>query len=284
MHDRATDSGYIWRRLSADLPGILLALAIAFGSLFLVENRLSKEKEQLLESGGAVTVQAQTQWIEADKLDEAAIGLEEAILSQEELLRAVEGMEGAGVVSPHEPKPGQLSMEQAVSCGEEWIEGFLLPHLGSEDASLQEYQVNCYLWTKEEEGEDAGGNESHSYWNITLKSQDTDAQLSMSAVTGQVLYAMVGYAHPIEHEEDIFMRLAEDYMESFGIGADYVALGEEVNEWSVYQACEDGVLSATVEVSDVVVSAIKAVEEWAQGTIYETQDYFYIRLYLESED
>lgn len=115
----------------ADLLGILAAIAIAFGGLALVEVRLAAEEDRILDAGGEMRIiQVQTQKMEAQDVDEAAV--RQAELTQEELAQAVECLKRGGDRHLHEPQAGQLSMAQAVDCGKGWMEEFLLPRLGLE--------------------------------------------------------------------------------------------------------------------------------------------------------
>ena len=69
----------------ADLLGILAAIAIAFGGLALVEVRLAAEEDRILDAGGEMRIiQVQTQKMEAQDVDEAAV--RQAELTQEELM------------------------------------------------------------------------------------------------------------------------------------------------------------------------------------------------------
>ena len=79
----------------ADLLGILAAIAIAFGGLALVEVRLAAEEDRILDAGGEMRIiQVQTQKMEAQDVDEAAV--RQAELTQEELAQAVECLKRGG--------------------------------------------------------------------------------------------------------------------------------------------------------------------------------------------
>ena len=155
----------------ADLLGILAAIAIAFGGLALVEVRLAAEEDRILDAGGEMRIiQVQTQKMEAQDVDEAAV--RQAELTQEELAQAVECLKRGGDRHLHEPQAGQLSMAQAVDCGKGWTEEFLLPRLGlepDEGGEAREYKVGCFLWAREEDaGEESGEAPWLSYWAVEL--------------------------------------------------------------------------------------------------------------------
>ena len=184
----------------ADLLGILAAIAIAFGGLALVEVRLAAEEDRILDAGGEMRIiQVQTQKMEAQDVDEAAV--RQAELTQEELAQAVECLKRGGDRHLHEPQAGQLSMAQAVDCGKGWMEEFLLPRLGlepDEGGEAREYKVGCFLWAREEESGEAPW---LSYWAVELNAAGIDGMLILNAATGQVMSAAVTVSHPIEYQD-----------------------------------------------------------------------------------
>lgn len=216
----------------SNLPGIAAALAIAFGAVMLVQRQLISERLELLEGGGAVALPAQNLQTDAEKLEEAESAEEGAgrEMTREELMRALEFLESPGEIYPHEPRPGQLSMDRAVQCAREWMRDFLLPQLGiaaDDGGEGTEYRAACFLWTREESGGDTE-DPLLSYWTVSLLGQEIGGMLVLNAATGQVMDAVIDCTAPVEYQEDSDMtRILEEYMDSFAMGKeDYSRLTE----------------------------------------------------------
>lgn len=275
--DRAGNTPAPWRGAAVNACGILLAFGAAFGGVFLVQEGLDSEMAGLLQGGGALQVPvrsetaletgtAQAGWTEAEKR-----------LTQEELLLAVECLNGTEEFYPHEPLPGQLSMAQAIESGREWLEVFFLPRLGAEDNGQREYRVNCYLWTRRAEGETEGTDSRRSYWTVALSCQELEAGLVLNAVSGQVLEASVTVKSPVEYQaRENLAALLGDYAESFGTAEEYLLVDEK--NGSMYQSIGEGGLCAVLKTGSIVVSKADtdAVEYFTEM--------LNIRLYLTRED
>lgn len=262
----------------ADLLGILAAIAIAFGGLALVEVRLAAEEDRILDAGGEMRIiQVQTQKMEAQDVDEAAV-------RQEELAQAVECLKRGGDRHLHEPQAGQLSMAQAVDCGKGWMEEFLLPRLGlepDEGGEAREYKVGCFLWAREEESGEAPW---LSYWAVELNAAGIDGMLILNAATGQVMSAAVTVSHPIEYQDrDRIDTLLDDYADSFGIVSSYSTVGRyDLGTKSFRKSLGNGEMSAVIDISSVVMtSADNAAGDMDTPDSRAIYEYEYVYIYLQ---
>ncbi len=267
----------------ADLLGILAAIAIAFGGLALVEVRLAAEEDRILDAGGEMRIiQVQTQKMEAQDVDEAAV--RQAELTQEELAQAVECLKRGGDRHLHEPQAGQLSMAQAVDCGKGWMEEFLLPRLGlepDEGGEAREYKVGCFLWAREEESGEAPW---LSYWAVELNAAGIDGMLILNAATGQVMSAAVTVSHPIEYQDrDRIDTLLDDYADSFGIVSSYSTVGRyDLGTKSFRKSLGNGEVSAVIDISSVVMtSADNAAGDMDTPDSRAIYEYEYVYIYLQ---
>nr|WP_300659116.1 hypothetical protein [uncultured Acetatifactor sp.] len=267
----------------ADLLGILAAIAIAFGGLALVEVRLAAEEDRILDAGGEMRIiQVQTQKMEAQDVDEAAV--RQAELTQEELAQAVECLKRGGDRHLHEPQAGQLSMAQAVDCGKGWMEEFLLPRLGlepDEGGEAREYKVGCFLWAREEESGEAPW---LSYWAVELNAAGIDGMLILNAATGQVMSAAVTVSHPIEYQDrDRIDTLLDDYADSFGIVSSYSTVGRyDLGTKSFRKSLGNGEMSAVIDISSVVMtSADNAAGDMDTPDSRAIYEYEYVYIYLQ---
>lgn len=265
--------------LFINLLGVLCALAIAFSSLFLVQGRLQGEQDKLLAGGGLVELPQ----IETAGAVEVSDALVLNQLAEEELLQLVYSLEQKGEVRPHEPLQGQLTMIQAMDCGEVWLEEFFLPHFGLNDLFSGEYKISCYLWAPETAGQDIEATPWFSCWTVSISSRNIDASLTLSAVSGQVLDASVSCSAPVPYQDgDSLMTLLGDYAFSFSLEEDYTLFyggetdsGAKKLPW--YQSIGTKGLYAAIQADNIVVSV-------ADSNTYPLyQEFFNVHLYLCSE-
>ena len=262
--------------------GILAAFGVAFGGLFLVQASLAREANVLLRSGGMVEVPVQqesmTSW-EAGQVEVVP-----ARLTQEELKLAVEKLERETEACPHEPWPGQLTLVEAIECGREWMESFLLPHLGMEEYQMPEYNSNCYLWAWQSDVEAGEQNPVFSYWNVWTTAGGLEIDLTLNAVTGQVLRAVLttGGRMPVEYRgKDKLAALLADYADSFGLGGHYRILdGTDTmaSGWQMQQSVGEGIYAA-METSSVML-AVSTADGHYSG---ENTEIFQLDLRLRTE-
>ena len=259
--------------------GVLCAFVIAFSGLFLVQSRLMGEQDKLLKGGGLVELPQ----IETAGTVEVGDALVLNQLAEEELLQLVYSLEQKGEVRPHEPLQGQLTMIQAMDCGEVWLEEFFLPHFGLNDIFSGEYRISCYLWAPETTGQDIEAAPWFSCWTVSISNRNIDASLTLSAVSGQVLDASISCSAPVPYQDgDSLMSLLGDYALSFGPEEDYTLIyggetdsGAKKLPW--YQSIGDEGLYAAIQADNIVVS----VADSDTYSLY--QEFFNVHLYLCSE-
>lgn len=272
------------KSIFVNLAGILAALAIALGVLLLVQNRLAAERLSLLNGGGKVEVPVQAKQVEAQGAGEIEITI--TVLTEEELIQAVEVLESPGEPVYHEPMTGQLSMAQAVECGKKWMMDFLLPELGISPADDgEEYRAACFLWTSEENDGGAVHNPQLSFWAVSLDGPGVDAMLTLNAVTGQILNAAITSSYPVEYQDQYsIIALLEDYMDSFGLEADYSRLKQESdNCWKICRDNGEKGINAAVRISTQAIAVSKYDSEH-DVDFEELEETVYIHLYLEAAD
>lgn len=200
-----------------NLSGILAALTITFGGLFLVQFKLNQEQERLLTDSGLIEL-PQTEFIEVIEAGDLSLSV---LLTEEQLEELRNILEEPGETAPHEPLSGQLSMAQAIECGQTWLKDFFLPRLGISDNSLLDYKAVCYLWAPESPDSEPENRPWLSCWTISLSNQHMEAVLILNAVTGQILDATVSCFSPIEYQEqNALMTLLKGFASSFGMDND----------------------------------------------------------------
>lgn len=246
----------------SNLLGIAAALVIAFGAVALVQRQLSGEKRELLEGGGVVSLPAQNLQTDVEKLQEAEDAEEGAgrKMIREELMRTLEFLENPGEIYPHEPRPGQLSMDRAVRCAKEWMRDFLLPQLGiaAEDGGEgPEYRAACFLWSGGEENGVAVEEPILSYWTVSLSGPEINGMLVLNAATGQVMNAVIDCTALVEYQENSDMtRILEEYMDSFGLEEEDSSWLTQIGSsgWSLCRGYGEDRISAAINISTVAIA------------------------------
>lgn len=228
--------------------GIGLALVLALGGLGLMEHLLEEKRARLLSSSGG--------------LDETGLSLETAkpdggqrLLTGEELRQVLAAMQGRE--APHEPLEGQLSMEQAMERGKSWMEEFCLAEL-QWPGEQKYHKMDARLCRRQGEEERENSNILYSYWTVSLESQEVGVELTLHAVTGQVLEAKLSfhqlrwgredsdYLYTQDFSDEVVWNLLERYADSFGLAVDPVLLLEQgyfsksLNEGEFYAVAKTG--------------------------------------------
>ena len=258
--------------------GILSAFAIAFGGLFLVQGRLSLEQEKLLESGGVMEL---PQTITTETAESVVVSLWDS-LAEEELLQLVHNLEQKEEIKPHEPLEGQLTMIQAINCGEAWLEEFLMSDMASNGLTAKDYRVNCYLWTPEATGADAEASPWLGCWTVSLSNPNIDASLTLSAVSGQVLDASVNLSPVLYQGREDLLTLLEKYASSFGLEGDDILISfenKDANEKGLlcYQSIGTRGLYAAIQANNTIFAITDTDTE---TPLY--MERFNVHLYLSS--
>lgn len=265
-------------RTAVNLIGILSAFAIAFCGLFLVQGRLNLEQNKLLESGGVVEL---PQTITTEAAESAIVSLRDS-LAEEELLQLVHGLEQKEELIPHEPLEGQLTMIQAINCGEAWLEEFFLSDVTSDDLTAKDYRANCYLWTPEAAGADGEASPWLGCWTVSLSNQNIDASLTLSAVSGQILEASVSLSPVLYRGREDLLTLLEKYASSFGLEGDDILISfedKDANEKGLlcYQSIGTRGLYAAIQTGNIIFAIAGADTE---TSLY--MERFNVHLYLSS--
>jgi hypothetical protein len=260
-----------------NLLGIFLALGAALGGLLLVQGRLGQEKENLFRGSGIVTMPLQVLETETQVLEVT----EKTILSEDQLLQAVQDLGSGQDVYPHEPQAGQLSMVQAIDCGRDWVEDFFMRHFGlsgteGAEPGLQEFKAYCYLWSPGEGGVQGKEDLFHSYWTVSFQSREMTAELILNGVSGQVLDASINCYVSLEYQDGGGLSaVLEEYARSFDMET-----GEPGGQWTqegiLYQPMGSGGIFAAVKTGDLFLCRADDPE----GQMIQSVEIFQFHFYL----
>lgn len=174
------------KKFMGTAAALLLSLCIAAGGLCILRVGLEKEEESLLSGGGTVEQKSVS---EDRQGEEVRYSQSDTCLSAEELSLILKKEEDSGIRCPHEPYYGQLSIEEAVERGKEWLnqlkqESSFLADLWQET----DWNVAANLSRPGEESEmTVDSNRIFSSWHLEFYGTEENIYLEMNAVTGQIL-------------------------------------------------------------------------------------------------
>lgn len=225
--------------------GIVLAAGITAGGLFFMEYMLTERRTALFSEGGKVKA------VLSVRETESSAG-RRVSLSEEELTEILLSMESGETEQPHEPIGAQLTMEQAVERGKEWLEALCGDYLGEEMSGKYE-RIYAELCVKTDGYAESGlSRELFSYWTVMLNAREMRAELAMNAVTGQVLNAaLYAYLPGFAFSEIDRERLLEEYCSSFGLEMDDLLW---IRDGMLWRSLGNGNLFAGVKTEDFAIA------------------------------
>lgn len=170
---------------------LFLAVIFVFGSMEIMNLILRARERQFLSESGRVVVEAPVRaWQEGDGSMEGENGensQEGYMLTAEQMEEVISSWDESKAVF-HSPVNGQISMEEAMKAGEEWLmEMGMIENVDDETHSMyarlstavQKESVNAQL------------EPYYSFWFVRYTSQSMMAFLYINAVTGKVWNADV---------------------------------------------------------------------------------------------
>lgn len=234
---------------------LLLAAVFVLGSIAGMDFILQMRERQRLEESGTVEVESPVLAWQAQAAEEGGAGQdgtdtrpdgeEDRLLTEEQMADVIRYRNDCEGEFLHDPAKGQITMEQAIASGENWLVemGFAeeIEEIadGNEDSIRAKRVVSgktepavllsrVSLGTKTpENGLQIPVASYFSFWTVRFSNKYMYVSLSVNAVTGKVwdaeitLYGNTAYSQSIEKLE-LFIKLAgvqtqtEDYIETDG--------------------------------------------------------------------
>lgn len=218
-----------------------------------------------------------TEWQEEQVTEHAAggetgqetdeIGFHGVTMSERTRFQVLSVWEKGGSELLHEPKPGQMNMEQAICAGQEWIRsmagyGNIPKELSGCDfdktsASLCALDVQAQL--RDDEG--ALDEAMLSYWTVRFEKSNTIVSLKIHAASGEVWEADFS----VEDENKLAETLDEGALldRAFPFVQADAAPRElvlDLRTCTVYQSFPDGLVCAAVKRYDIHVNDKKPIK------------------------
>lgn len=179
----------------------LLSLGAVLGGWYLTRALLEQRREAILGRTGEIPLQSAGSSLfsrkdtEADENDIAgeSSGSEffqgEAV-SEEMMARVLTVWARGGRVLPHEPKQGQMNMEQAIGAGREWIAAMAEHGVLLSDSTEGEFNnITARLCTLE--GSVDFDEKLVSYWSMKFIADDMEINLTLHAMSGEIWSASI---------------------------------------------------------------------------------------------
>ncbi len=164
-----------------------LSFAVVFGGWFLTKEMLNRKEAEILAEKGQISIEV-SENVAENEGQENQVAQEEfegKVLSEDVIAQILAIWEAGGRELPHEPKTGQMNMEQAIKAGREWIDTLAeknyLPTYLSECSFDNTSAALCTLESKVSIDEAL-----MSYWRIVYAEGDVEIILTLHAVSGQV--------------------------------------------------------------------------------------------------
>lgn len=176
---------------------VLLSFGIVFGGWFLTKALLVQKREAFLERTGQVALQSsETALLSEDWPGEAAGDLaggalfEGESLSEDMIAEVLAAWENGGNELPHEPKRGQMNMEQAIDAGKDWIAVMAEHGIVPEELAECDFdKVTARLCTLEAQVD--FDENLLSYWSIQFTEDDVVVSLTVHAASGEIWKANI---------------------------------------------------------------------------------------------
>lgn len=255
------------------LLAVCLSTAVVFGGWFFTVERLGQKEAELLARKGEVALGASGKDIKEKESKETEAEFQEKKLSEDEMATILATWEGGGYALLHEPLEGQMTMEQAILAGKDWInrlaEQKILPDfLAGEEPSFDKIKaVLSTIDTKSSPEEKT----LFGSWTITYEKDDVEIILKLHAASGQIwgadIYAKPGTMLPESFNNGELLTIAFPAMK--GKNVELITVGR-----TVYKCYTGGKVYAALKRSSILVNEkrpLTYLKLWLTTGFYEVE-------------
>ena len=175
----------------------MLSFGVVLGGWYLTRALLEQRREEFLGRTGEILMQSsETALLSAEMSEDAAGEAEETVsfqgemLSEDMMAKVLAVWESGGRELPHEPKRGQMNMEQAIEAGKEWIaamaeQGIFPPEIAEGKFDYVSARL-CTLEAQVDFDENL-----ISYWSLQFIADEAEVSLTIHAMSGDVWQARI---------------------------------------------------------------------------------------------
>lgn len=170
---------------------LFLAVAFVFGSMEVMNLILKERERQFLSESGRVVVEApirawQEQNTDRDEGSSEYFNNQGYTLSNGQIEDVINCWNERIAVTVHNPVNGQISMEEAVKVGKEWLAEMGMEE-SEQEGDAESYFRNAMLGVAKQNTSGEVQLESYySFWIVNFSNQSMNAILYLNAVTGKV--------------------------------------------------------------------------------------------------
>lgn len=208
----------MYKRILEAVAAFAFSVCIVAGSLYIFQISLRNGERSMLSEGGIAASNSLYDYRPGGEAGVSASYVETDIrLSEDEIYHILKNREEAVTYQPHEPYYGQLTMEQAVEKGEEWLKLFKEEN----PALLLPDNLGGRVWANlarpgSENIPVIDSSRILSFWILHYYAAGAAVELEMNAVTGEILDMTIR----VENVEDILgqedrERMLETFTEQF---------------------------------------------------------------------
>lgn len=180
----------------------LLSFGVVLGGWYLARTLLEQRQKEFLAGTGEILIQSpETALLSVETQENAVTEVAAGIpfqgeaLTEEMMAKVLDVWERGGRAIPHEPKKGQMNMEQAIEAGKEWIavmaEQGIIPFERVENGFDHITARLCTLEVQVDFDESL-----LSYWSIQFLAYDVEVRLTIHAVSGEIWIAKIQMEDP----------------------------------------------------------------------------------------
>ena len=246
---------------------MFLASAFIFGSMAVMNFILYIREDQLLSESGMAVVESPVRpwqgW--GNEPDEKEDG-ERYSLTAVQVRDAMESWNKRLGETLHDPVEGQVSMEEAVQEGEEWL---ISMGIGEAQGAVDGLKfVKAALGVGIQKGSSRVRLEPYySFWTVHFSGSYTDAVLYLNAVTGKVWRAEVTFYDNLP--EELPCEKLGQFVEMAGLQVTDDAAEINAEKTQATLVVEDGLLYAGLNYQNVVLGDNAVVEYTSRELLYD---------------
>lgn len=241
-----------------------VSFGIVVGGWFFTKALLYQKRAEFLERIGQIPLEpSDSTAFLSDGQDHVWDGTDSTVftgeeLSEEQMAEVLAVWERGGMEVPHEPKTGQISMEQAITAGKDWITA--MAEQGIIPAGGEDKTIHARLCTIETEVD--FDKKLLSYWSIEYFKEELTVKMVIHAMSGQVWNAQI-----LMWEEN---GMTEIYVDEKWIGAAFPFM----KDWDVEyvgaegeEGIEDVFVKGCVRASAKISKVRDVRGEWDYGLL-----------------
>ncbi|MCI8955912.1 MAG: hypothetical protein HFG29_02845 [Eubacterium sp.] len=216
----------------------IITLLVLVGGLFIMQQRLDTQSVRLLNeklNSKETIFRSNSEKKELNK----------KFLTKNELVEVVHSMENKKNMRPHEPVKGQLSMNQAITKGKEWVQKLF-------STKIQTYKkVSANLCTNDSAGINKIPGILYGFWEVKFEKKNLMVKMSIHSVTGQLLGIEVySYNKQLKSSYKNPEKILAGYVRSLNMKSNTCIY----TEGGLYEKIADGDLYAVLEIGSVQIS------------------------------